>query len=140
MTSVEVGGETVELHGSARAPLTWYEAFHDDGLYDALLAVGTYRASGRPSMPMRDILRCAWVLARDADEAAGREPLGFRAWVDAHPQVDFTELRRAVNEEAMASFFPAAASAARRQAEGATAAKPGAAARGRARKRQEDGA
>lgn len=140
MTEVEVGGQTVELAGCARAPLTWYSEFKDDGLYDALLACGTHRRGRAPSMPMRDILRCAWVMAHDADEAAGRQALGFKAWVADHPSVDFTALREAVNREAMASFFPSAARAAERASQRARkAARRGPAAGGDAGVRQEDG-
>ena len=104
MRTVNIGGESVELRGSALAPLTWYDAFGDDGLYDALADIESQGA--RPRMPMRDILRVAWVMARDADMAAGRPVLGFEAWVAAHPDVDFVELKSAVLAEAMGSFFP----------------------------------
>ncbi len=141
MTEVELGGQTVELAGCARAPLTWYAEFKDDGLYDALLACGTHRNGRNPSMPMRDILRCAWVMAHDADEAAGRQAAGFKAWVAAHPSVDFTALREAVNREAMASFFPSAARASAKAAKAAPQRGRGAAPEGGgAGVRQEDGA
>lgn len=133
MRTVNIGGESVELRGSALAPLTWYDAFGDDGLYDALAGIES-KSSSSPHMPMRDILRVAWVMARDADMAAGRPVLGFEAWVAAHQDVDFVELKSAVLAEAMGSFFPGLAAQVARAVEQLNASKGAASGHG-----QEDG-
>lgn len=132
MRTVNIGGESVELRGSALAPLTWYDTFGDDGLYDAL--AGIESRGNQPHMPMRDILRVAWVMAHDADMAAGRPAPGFEEWVASHPDVDFVEVKSAVLAEAMASFFPGLASQVARAVEQLNSSKGAAAGHG-----QEDG-
>ena len=115
MRTVKIGGADVELRGSALAPLTWYSAFGDDGLYDAMVRIEK-TSPARPAFPMRDVLRLAWVLAHDADVAAGREPCGFEAWVASHAQVDFSVLKEAAMGEARDAFFPSVVEAARQAA------------------------
>ena len=137
MRVVEIGGEAVELRGTALAPLTWYDAFHDDGLYDALVSVERSSVAGAPHLPMRDVLRVAWVFASDADELAGRSRTPFRDWVAAHPAADFAALRREVAGEAADAFFPSAVKAAEKaKGEGAGAASPS---RGASRGRKKAG-
>lgn len=116
MRTVQMGDESVELRGSALAPLTWYGAFGDDGLYDALARIEKTTPT-KPSFPMRDVLRVAWVLAHDADVAAGRAALNFDAWVAAHPAVDFVLLKEAALGEARDAFFPSVVNAAREAAQ-----------------------
>lgn len=108
MRTVEIGGRKVELAGSIMAPLTWYNEFHDDGLFRALLAMEGAR------MPMLDVLRVAWVMAHDADVAAGREAMGFDRWVSSVAgEADFSALRGEVMAESEATWFRAAAEQAR---------------------------
>lgn len=103
MRTVEIGGRTVELSGSILAPLTWYNQFGDDGLFQALMRVET-------KMSLLDVLKLAWVMAHDADVAAGREAMGFDRWCqDVAGECDFSTLREQVVAESDATWFRAAA-------------------------------
>ena len=122
MRSASIGGREVALGGGPLTVLTWYNAFGEDTLYDALVRVSTrVGADGSPKLPMMDILRCAWAMAQTAAEADGGKREGFESWAAGLGEVDFVALRAEVEAEALASFFPSLA----RQAEGKKAARRG---------------
>jgi hypothetical protein len=100
MQTITVGGGSVELRGTILAPLTWYNEFHDDGLFKALARVEQSPAN------MLDVLKVAWVMAHDAQVAAGGEAHGFDAWATAAVgEADFSAIREAVMAESSATWF-----------------------------------
>lgn len=100
MQSITIGGRTVELSGTILAPLTWYNAFHDDGLFAALARVEQSPAN------MLDVLKLTWVMAHDAAVAANQEAPGFEAWVaTVAGEADFSAIRQAVMDESAGTWF-----------------------------------
>lgn len=136
MQTVNIGGKTVELSGSILAPLTYYNAFHADELFESLSRV---EASAKN---MLDVLHLTWVMAHDAAVASGKEAPGFEAWCKTVAgDADFSALRDAVMAESAATWFRSAIEQLEReQREQREQREREAASGGGAGERQEDGA
>ena len=94
MAEVEIGGKAVELRGAAYAAVAYSEEFGGD-VWDALVAL-----ERKGGVPVLEVLRCAWALAKTADVAAGRQSTPrFGAWCASLGQVNAAKLRKPVHDE-----------------------------------------
>lgn len=94
MVEIELGGRTVRLKGAAYTAIAYSEAFGGD-VWDALVAL---EKKGR--VPVLEVLRCAWALAKTADMAAGVQTTpDFGAWCLSLGQVNAASVLRPVHDE-----------------------------------------
>lgn len=94
MAEIDIGGKAVEMRGAAYTAVAYSEEFGGD-VWDALVAL---EKGG--SVPVLEVLRCAWALAKTADVAAGRQTTPkFDAWCASLGQVNAAKLRGPVHDE-----------------------------------------